>query len=99
MKSLTVQQVADLSGGRVVLGDPDAVITAVSTDTRSIPRGALFVALVGERFDAHDFLPKAVETGAGALLVSCSVDGVKGPVIEVDDTLTGLQQLAKATAN
>ncbi len=95
MKSLTVQQVADLSGGRVVLGDPDAVITAVSTDTRSIPRGALFVALVGERFDAHDFLPKAVETGAGALLVSCSVDGVKGPVIEVDDTLTGLQQLAK----
>ena len=95
MKSLTGQQVADVSGGRVVLGDPDAVITAVSTDTRSIPRGALFVALVGERFDAHDFLPKAVETGAGALLVSCSVDGVKGPVIEVDDTLTGLQQLAK----
>ena len=95
MKSLTVQQVADLSGGRVVLGDPDAVITAVITDTRSIPRGALFVALVGERFDAHDFLPKAVETGAGALLVSRSVDGVTGPVIEVDDTLAGLQQLAK----
>mgnify|MGYP001489283213 CR=1 FL=1 len=54
MKRLTVQQVADLSGGRVMQGDPNSMVTAVSTDTRSIPPGALFIALGGERFDAHD---------------------------------------------
>ena len=95
MKPLTVQQVADLAGGRVVQGDPSLMVTAVSTDTRTIPQGALFVALVGERFDAHDFLAKAVGAGAGAVLASRSVDGVTGPVVEVEDTLTGLQQLAK----
>jgi UDP-N-acetylmuramoyl-tripeptide--D-alanyl-D-alanine ligase len=95
VKRLTVQQVADLSGGRVVQGDPDALVTAVSTDTRNIPAGALFVALVGERFDAHDFLAKGVDAGAGAVLVSRSVESVTGPVVEVDDTLAGLQRLAK----
>jgi UDP-N-acetylmuramoyl-tripeptide--D-alanyl-D-alanine ligase len=95
MKRLTVQQVADLSGGRVMQGAPNSMVTAVSTDTRSIPPGALFIALGGERFDAHDFLAKAVEAGAGALLVSRAVDGVTVPVVEVDDTLIGLLQLAK----
>ncbi|GAB2667940.1 UDP-N-acetylmuramoyl-tripeptide--D-alanyl-D-alanine ligase [Vibrio panuliri] len=48
----------------------DCTITQVSTDTRNIESGALFVALVGERFDAHDFAHQAVESGAAALLVS-----------------------------
>jgi len=40
--------------------------TSISTDTRSIPEGALFVALAGDRFDAHDFLSAAAAAGAGA---------------------------------
>ncbi|EKO3540086.1 UDP-N-acetylmuramoyl-tripeptide--D-alanyl-D-alanine ligase [Vibrio fluvialis] len=52
----------------------DTEIAAVSTDTRSIPQDALFVALVGERFDAHDFAAQAVAAGAKALLVERVLD-------------------------
>ena len=45
-------------------------LRAVSTDTRHIEPGDIFVALAGERFDAHDFLEDAVGKGAAALVVS-----------------------------
>ncbi|MGY8691051.1 MAG: UDP-N-acetylmuramoyl-tripeptide--D-alanyl-D-alanine ligase, partial [Verrucomicrobiales bacterium] len=96
VKALTVQQITELSGGRLLKGDTSENVTSVCTDTRNIPQGALFVALIGKRFDAHDFLQKAIDAGAGALLVSRVPEGIKGcSVILVDDTLTGLQQLAK----
>ena len=54
------------------------------------------MALTGERYDAHDFLAQAVEAGAGALMVSRRGDYPEGPaIIRVDDTLEGLQRLAR----
>ena len=46
----------------------DCTITEVTRDTRQVTAGCLFVALKGERFDAHDFAADAVAAGAGALL-------------------------------
>ena len=51
----------------------DGAVSGVSTDTRSIAAGQLFVALRGERFDAHDFLDQAAANGATAMLVA-SID-------------------------
>ncbi len=70
----------------------------VSTDTRHIVRGDLFVALRGERFDAHDFLAEARDRGAAALVVSDPVAavGLGLPVYVVPDTLVALGQLATA---
>jgi UDP-N-acetylmuramoyl-tripeptide--D-alanyl-D-alanine ligase len=68
----------------------------VWTDTRTIESGDLFVALVGERFDAHDFLKDAVAKGAAGLVVS-RVEAARGlgvPVYEVRDTLVALGALA-----
>lgn len=99
MTPLSTQRLADLSGGRLSQGDPQTMVSAVSTDTRSIPQGALFVALVGDRFDGHDFLTDAVTSGARALMVSRSLADISlpndTPVIQVADTLTGLQELAR----
>ncbi len=76
----------------------------VCTDTRKLSPGCLFVALKGERFDAHDFLHKAVEGGAGALLVeeghsvlpSLAASAFEGVgVYAVADTLQGLGALAR----
>jgi UDP-N-acetylmuramoyl-tripeptide--D-alanyl-D-alanine ligase len=68
----------------------------VHTDTRSLRAGDLFVALRGERFDAHDFLPQAWAAGAAAALVE-RTDAAGGlPCIVVPDTLAALQQLAAA---
>ena len=56
MKPITLATAADWSGGVLEQGDAGAVIAAVSTDTRDIPPGALFIALKGDRFDAHEFI-------------------------------------------
>ena len=55
--------------GNYLLKGNDLEISSVSTDSRAC-RDALFVALIGERFDAHDFIEKAIENGAVAVLAS-----------------------------
>ena len=71
-------------------------IHAISTDTRTLQRGDLFVALRGERFDAHDYLPEAVALGAAGLVVHHIPRGSRlgVPIYEVPDTLVALGQLA-----
>jgi len=70
-------------------------IDGVSTDTRTLTPGALFVALKGERYDAHDFVNTAHERGATAALVDHLVDADM-PQIVVADTLAALGELARA---
>jgi UDP-N-acetylmuramoyl-tripeptide--D-alanyl-D-alanine ligase len=85
-----LSQIADALDAELV--GNDRAIESVSTDTRAIDAGALFVALVGERFDAHDFAAQAVESGAGALLVSRIVES-DVPQLLVKDTKLALGQL------
>lgn len=69
----------------------------VWTDTRSLQSGDLFVALAGEKFDAHAFVPDAVRAGAAAVVVS-RLDGMQGlgvPVFLVDDTRVALGSLGR----
>jgi len=71
--------------------------TKVSTDTRTIGLGDLFVALKGPRFDAHEFLAEAQARGAKAAVVRRGTAAVPGLVFyQVDDTLTALGALARA---
>lgn len=98
----TTAQLLEATGGRLLSGDPAAVFSDIVTDTRTVSPGAAFVALRGERFDAHDFLDKAVERGAGALILreDCATlspsggwsDGVAR--IAVPDTLAALGAMA-----
>ncbi|MEO8561988.1 MAG: UDP-N-acetylmuramoyl-tripeptide--D-alanyl-D-alanine ligase [bacterium] len=71
-------------------------LTRVATDTRGIGAGDLFVALKGEKFDAHDYLSDAVAKGAAALVVHDAprAAGLGVPVYVVDDTLRALGRLA-----
>jgi UDP-N-acetylmuramoyl-tripeptide--D-alanyl-D-alanine ligase len=95
MEASTVDEIASLASGRL-FGSGSGVITAVSTDTRSIQPGQLFVALRGERFDAHEFLTTALEQGATAALVEKVNETLPDlPQIQVSDSLSGLQTLAK----
>jgi UDP-N-acetylmuramoyl-tripeptide--D-alanyl-D-alanine ligase len=71
--------------------------TGVSTDTRHLAPSTLFVALQGERFDAHAFLGQAKQAGAAAAVVRRGTPPVDGlPYFEVDDTLAALGLLARA---
>ena len=80
----------------VNLPRPTQIFGRVWTDTRTIEQGDLFVALVGERFDAHDFLADAVAKGATGLVVSRGdrARNLGVPVFEVGDTLVALGALA-----
>jgi len=74
-----------------------AAFTGIATDTRTVREGNVFVALRGENFDAHDFLDRAVQAGATALVVS-RADGARPegvPVFEVADTVVALGQLGR----
>jgi UDP-N-acetylmuramoyl-tripeptide--D-alanyl-D-alanine ligase len=84
----TLAAVADAVGGSV-FGDPATEVTGVSTDSRSVVAHDLFVPVVGERFDGHDFIDVALEAGAAATL---SVPGGtdRTPRIEVRDVAEAL---------
>lgn len=103
MKSLSLAQIASMAAGTLHCGEADREIHAVSTDSRSIPAGCLFVALVGDTFDGHDFVLSAIASGATAVLVAesrvtglCTELPASAGVIGVPDTLVGLQKLAAA---
>ena len=74
-----------------------APIARITTDTRRIAPGDCFVALIGERFDAHDFLREAIDLGATAVIVSRPgrTAGLGVPVFAVQDTLVALGALAR----
>ena len=71
----------------------DIVISDVSTDTRTIKNGDLFIALVGEKFDGHNYVDTAVQNGAVAVVCSKPVE-TSVPVVMVPDTEKALQQIA-----
>lgn len=75
------------------------VFTGVSTDTRSLKAGELFVALSNERVDGHDFLAQAAAQGAAAAVVARAVEGVALPLIRVSDTETAYGQIARSWRN
>ena len=74
-----------------------ASVTGITTDTRKIGKGDVFVALKGERFDGHDYLGEAVRDGASALVVSRApkIDSLGVPIYEVRDTLVALGALGQ----
>ena len=75
------------------LAGRDAGFTGVSTDTRTLARGDLFVALTGPRFDGHVFVTEAAAKGAVGALVARAVDAVV-PIVQVADTRLALGRLA-----
>ena len=72
MLPLTLQEVADACGGRLEGGDPRMVVRGVSTDTRRLARGDLFVGLRGERFDGDAHAAQALAAGAVAVMVGAA---------------------------
>jgi UDP-N-acetylmuramoyl-tripeptide--D-alanyl-D-alanine ligase len=87
-----VREALGLDAGR----DEDLEFTAVLTDSRTLATGALFVALAGDRFDAHDYLDAAARAGASGMVVRAGTRVPAGVVaFEVPDTLVAYGQLAR----
>ena len=91
---MSLQQALQWLPEATLVGDGDVHLTRVHSDTRSIEPGDFFVALHGERFDAHDFLPQARASGAVAALASRGLAEAGLPGLQVADTKLALGQLA-----
>ncbi len=76
------------------VGD-DVVLTGVSTDTRTLAAGELYIALRGPHFDGHDFVAQAIEKGAAAVMVDHQLDVSIAQII-VEDSRLAMGQLARA---
>ncbi|MBW4441459.1 MAG: UDP-N-acetylmuramoyl-tripeptide--D-alanyl-D-alanine ligase [Plectolyngbya sp. WJT66-NPBG17] len=73
---------------------PNSNATGITTDTRSIQSGEVFLALRGEKFDGHDFVRSAIEQGAIAAIVDDQFEAADLPVLIVSDTLQAYQAIA-----
>lgn len=99
MITLNLKQLADVTGGRIYGPvDTEAHIQAVTTDSRDITPGALFVAKPGETTDGHEYAAAAINDGAVAVLGErevTSADGQPLPMIIVDDVVDAMGMLAR----
>lgn len=97
MNRLSIVQIAELSQAAVSSGDGNAPVEKISTDSRMIKLGELFVALRGENFDGHNFVESVAKTGAAGAIVDLNWKGkipANFAVIRVEDTLRAYQNLA-----
>lgn len=93
MTPLPLRLITEWVKGRLVNSKGDEQVNGVSTDSRKVCQGDLFVALKGERFDGHDFVAEAIQKGAVAVIVTRQLP-LPAPQIVVADTLRALGDLA-----
>ncbi|GAB3397632.1 UDP-N-acetylmuramoyl-tripeptide--D-alanyl-D-alanine ligase [Massilia agilis] len=91
MRGSLALMIPSLAGARMT---QNASFDGVSTDSRNVQAGQLFVALRGENFDGHDFLAQVAGKGVAAVVVEKLPDGFTLPAIVVPNTLTALGQIA-----
>ena len=99
----SVADILEATGGKLLKGGAEIRFSSVSTDTRTIKQGALFIAIKGPNFDGHNFIEEAISRGAiGAVVIPSTQWGegkVKGSgfvIIEVKDTVKAMGDIAKA---
>ncbi len=96
---LGIAQINNWCNGKIIKGDPNSSISGISIDSRTINEGELFVAIKGERHDGHRFINTEPVNKAGAVIAAAAwVEQTSNlpnlTIIEVDDTLTALQNIA-----
>ncbi len=97
MKTLNIEYIINSVEGELIQGNAGIKITGVSIDSRTINPGDLFFAIIGEKKDGHNYIDKAVENGAKAVIVDRIVEtDANITVIKVKDTTHALQELARS---
>ena len=96
MKPFTAAQIVSAVHGELLCGAPDAVVTSVGTDSRTAAAGMLFIPIVGETFDGHSFIDKALSAGASGCLCAAAPQPLQKDrfYIKVADTTVAYKDLA-----
>ncbi len=89
-----LEMIARITGGEFIGRKTNCPLSGISTDSRNLEPGSLFIPLCGERFNGHDYIGQAVKGGAVACLSEEVVAGLTVPVVRVNDTLKALGDIA-----
>jgi UDP-N-acetylmuramoyl-tripeptide--D-alanyl-D-alanine ligase len=99
MQNLRLQKIIDFSGAELIQGDNDLIIEEIVIDSREVKNNFLFIAIIGEKQDGHQYLEDAVKNGATALIVDREIkndfiikNGIS--ILKVDNTTKALQDIA-----
>jgi UDP-N-acetylmuramoyl-tripeptide--D-alanyl-D-alanine ligase len=96
MLPLKIAEVIKATNGKLIYGDDEILVSGISSDSRTIKEGELFIPIIGERFDGHDFISEAFKKGASACITNKTIKGTKEKVIVlVNDTTKALGDLAQ----
>ena len=102
MENFKFSDIIKAVNGSLVGGDPNAIVKGISTDSRTLNISDLFVAIIGERFDGHDFAIQATKHGAIGVVLSHEVQGLdelKSNIVMVKDTTQALGDIARYYKN
>ncbi len=91
MEELKLSEIAAATGGSF---NKEAVVNSVCIDTRKITEGCLFICIIGERFDAHQFAKEALQKGAAAVMISKETPLDGGAYVLVEDTAKAMLELS-----
>ncbi|MHB8996439.1 MAG: UDP-N-acetylmuramoyl-tripeptide--D-alanyl-D-alanine ligase [Armatimonadota bacterium] len=92
---MTVSELASACAAEAPSGmAEEQVLTGLTTDSRAVEPGQIFLALQGDKFDGHDYAAAAVKAGAAVIVVSRPLEGLDDKQILVPDTLVALGQIA-----
>ena len=95
MQRLTIQDILDATEGKLLSGSLDTEFDTITTDSRKAAKGVLFIPLIGEKFDGHEFINAAFDMGAAAALTQKDMDLPSDKtIIKVNDTLKAFRDIA-----
>ncbi len=94
MENMTIQAILLATNGTLLCGDPSMPIDRISTNSMEMGPNTLFVPIIGERVDAHIFIPSALEQGGACLTQEHEEASGDAPYIKVPNTLKAMQQIA-----
>ena len=84
---MKVSEIVIATGGKLISGDETMEITGFSQDSRQAEVGMMYIPIIGERYDGHDFIESAFTNGASAIITDRLIEDDKHVVILVDNTL------------
>ncbi|MGM0420717.1 MAG: UDP-N-acetylmuramoyl-tripeptide--D-alanyl-D-alanine ligase [Bacillota bacterium] len=100
MISLKVKEMVKAVDGKILQGDPEQKFSNLTIDSRRVKPGDIFLAIIGENHDGHNFISEAVDNGAKVIITSRTIKPYSGTaIILVRDTTKALQDLAHYIRN
>lgn len=92
---MKISEIIQASGGKLLCGNPETVVTDFITDSRQGKKGAMFVPIKGEKMDSHDFIDAVLAGETAASFTEKEIEGNEKPVILVNSAIKALQKTAE----